>query len=541
MPVRTLILGLALPMLAGLTVREARAQGAATLADDIILSTAGGEKARQNQRDSTRLGPIHGSSERPFARTPGADEARLGERMPELRPLDLLQAAAQQVPARPTPEPRTGKPRAGLSEPPGPQVPLLGPIELPAVEDEGPPNGLTLQQAVVQLVHANPDLAVKFQEVPKAKADVLTAGLWSNPLVFFSADGVPYGSNSPQRPGSNGYSVALVQPFDINGKIRARTRLAEAGLAVLAAQYQDAVRLEVENMHVSFVDVLAARATLGYLRAGTAGLDLLVQSTQQRVSRGEAPEADLDTALIQQETAANALNDAVTRLRHAKRRLALQLGVPAAQADALEPRDSLHDRAPAPPALDDLVQMALCNRPDLAAYRLGVRSALANADLQRRERFPDVFALYTPYGFQANNDDPAARAQTTWGAGLFATIPIANRNQGNIRRADRNVMQSQMEVDGLERQIAAEVHDAALEYDTSRRAVDRIEQSILPRAVHRRDARRLLYEQGQVDLDTYLDAHRAFNEVVQQYRDAQVRHRRAMLSLNTAVGLRLLP
>ena len=33
----------------------------------------------------------------------------------------------------------------------------------------------------------------------------------------------------------------------------------------------------------------------------------------------------------------------------------------------------------------------------------------------------------------------------------------------------------------------------------------------------------------------------AYNEVVRQYRDALVRHRRSMLDLNTAVGARVLP
>jgi cobalt-zinc-cadmium efflux system outer membrane protein len=537
---RVITHGLTAFLFASLAGRDAHAQGAAALADEIIVISAG-ERAKQGQRDATRLGPLHGTTERPLGRPPGADEARLGERLPELRPLDTLQAAARPTLSQAPSDRRQGILSPALPRPPQAQAPLYGPIELPAAEDEGPPDGLTLEQAIAQLVRANPDLTVKYQEIPKAQADILTAGLWSNPLIFGSAGGVPYGSYSTHRPGSTDYSVSLVQPFDINGKIRARTRLAEAGQAVLAAQYQDAVRLEVENLHAAYVDVLAARATVGYLRAGSAAFDGLVKSTEDRVRRGEAPESELDTALIQRETATNTVEDAVTRLRQAKRRLAVLLGVPTAQADAIEPRASLHDRAPAPPRVEELDRLALCNRPDLAAYRLGVRSALANAELQRRERFPDVFALYTPYGFQANNDNPAARGATSWGAGIFATIPIANRNQGNIRRADHNVLQSQMEVSGLEDQVAAEVENAAMEYDTTRRAVERIERLILPRAAHRREDRRRLYAQGQENLDTYLNAQRDYNEVIQQYRDAQVRHRRAMLGLNTAIGVRLLP
>ena len=56
-----------------------------------------------------------------------------------------------------------------------------------------------------------------------------------------------------------------MQPFDLNGKIRARTKLAQAGKQVLGAQYQDAVRREVENLHAAWVDLLAAQTTARYL------------------------------------------------------------------------------------------------------------------------------------------------------------------------------------------------------------------------------------------------------------------------------------
>ena len=50
-----------------------------------------------------------------------------------------------------------------------------------------------------------------------------------------------------------------------------------------------------------------------------------------------------------------------------------------------------------------------------------------------------------------------------------------------------------------------------------------------------------LYRVGEADIVSYLEARRDYNEVVRQYRDTAVRHRRSMLGLNTAVGRRLLP
>jgi cobalt-zinc-cadmium efflux system outer membrane protein len=39
----------------------------------------------------------------------------------------------------------------------------------------------------------------------------------------------------------------------------------------------------------------------------------------------------------------------------------------------------------------------------------------------------------------------------------------------------------------------------------------------------------------------YVNARRDYNETVSHYRDTLIRHRRSMLRLNTAVGLRVLP
>lgn len=539
MPRQLIPCGIILAMTFGLGARGARGQGPAALADEIIIISAG-ERAKERERDTTHLGPIHGSVERPFRKVPGTDEARLGERLPERRPLDVLQAASRQVPTAAPAERRSAMALPAMPAASPPQVPLYGPLEA-APESEGPPDGLTLEQAIARLIRVNPDLAVKFQEIPKADADILTAGLWANPLLFASAGGIPYGNYATTRPGSNNYSITVVQPFDINGKLRARTRLARAGKQVLKAQFQDAVRREIENLHGAWLDVLATRRMVRYLQTSLTNFEALIRLIRERVETGATTDLELDTILIQRDTAANALDEAVTRLRQAKRRLAVLLAIPPSQADAIEPRGSLHDTAPPPPPVETLVRLALCNRPDLVAYRLGVRSAMANVQLQHRERFPDVFALYTPYEFTANNDDPHARSATAWGAGIFATIPIANRNQGNIRRAERNVAQSQMEASALERLVAAEVENAALEYASSRAAVERFDRSTRPRAEHRLEQIKRQFIEGEINLDPYLNAQRDYNEVIRQYSNALLRHRRAMLALNTAVGLRLLP
>lgn len=49
------------------------------------------------------------------------------------------------------------------------------------------------------------------------------------------------------------------------------------------------------------------------------------------------------------------------------------------------------------------------------------------------------------------------------------------------------------------------------------------------------------FNEGEVDAVAYLNAQRSYNDIVRQYRDTVVRHRRSMLRLNSVVGQRLLP
>ena len=120
-------------------------------------------------------------------------------------------------------------------------------------------------------------------------------------------------------------------------------------------------------------------------------------------------------------------------------------------------------------------------------------------------------------------------------------MPVWDRNQGIIRRAQTNVEQTRLETQAQERMALADVEDAYYEYVTTRQAVERLEQHVLPHAKKVLDDNLKVYRQGQAPFLSYLAAQRAYGDMVRQYRDMLVRHRRSMLDLNTAVGQRVLP
>jgi outer membrane protein, heavy metal efflux system len=71
--------------------------------------------------------------------------------------------------------------------------------------------------------------------------------------------------------------------------------------------------------------------------------------------------------------------------------------------------------------------------------------------------------------------------------------------------------------------------------------MQRLEREVLPKARHWRDDKSRLFAEGKENALAYLSAQRDNIDVVRQYRDILVRHRRSMLRLNTMVGQPILP
>jgi cobalt-zinc-cadmium efflux system outer membrane protein len=506
-----------------------------SLSDEIIVLTTKAQQ-KQQERGRTPLGPTAGAGGNPLDPANRTVQTRTPPGAPSGQYVTQRLAT---VPALSGPMPTTPGAQAALRLGQGSATaelpaPIYGPLEIPQGDDEGPPGGLSLDVAIERLVRENYDLRSKAFEIPQARADELTAGLRANPFVFATASSFPYQAYSPTRPGDNNYSMTVIHPFDLNHKRRARVEVASRARAVLE------VRIEIDNLYVAFLDVVAARETVRYAQAGMAGLERVLQTAQGQLEAGDISEPEFERVAILRDTAEVQLEQAGFALSQAKLALAVLINVSADEVDRIEVRGTLLDSAPPPPRPEELRQIALARRPDLIAYRLGVRRAQADVALAKKERFQDVFLLYSPYEYR-NNAPTGGQSVSSFSVAAMATVPLYDRNQGLIRRAELNIQQTQMEMRALVRRIESEVDRAAREYAASRAAVERWERVILPRSVRIRDAERRRFESKDASALDFLNAQRAYNDDVRAYRDAVIRHRRSMLGLNTAVGRRILP
>lgn len=410
------------------------------------------------------------------------------------------------------------------------------------IKDQGPPAGLTWDQAMDRLVAASIALRAKSLDIPQAQADVLTAGMHANPVVYFDTQLIPYRPyNAVTNPGGpTQYDLNVAYPLDLSGKRQARVEVASAAQRVVEALYQDAVRQEIDRLGSAYIDALAARLAVRTIQGGLARIDEIKRRAAEEKRDPREAEALRRQIQIQRQTIALALVDAEGSWRNSQRTLSMMLNLPRDGIPRLELRGTLEDMTPPPPPVQNLVSSALANRPDLVAYRLGLQRAEADVRLSRANRLPDVYALYQPFTYQDNSpfNAPSSRA---WAAGATVTVPLFDRNQGNIRRAQVNVEQSQLELQALELRVTTEVEGAYDDYLSTQLGLRQIEAEVLPDIEKTLGESLQKFQQGTLDSASYLGLRRDLDDLGRQYRELLIRHRRSMLAVNTAVGIRVFP
>ncbi len=433
------------------------------------------------------------------------------------------------------------------AQPVGPvSSPFAGSLELPGEsEDWGPADGLTLDRAIDVTLERSLDLRAKFYEIPMARADILQANLRSNPVFYQDGQLLQYPGSSTQftRAAPGGPSQVdtnITYPFDISRKRQARTVVASRAERVLEAQFQDAIRNRIDDVYGAYVNALGARQTVVYSIRSVEGYGKLTTLTKELHDRGQVPLADLNLIENRLRIARLGSRDAQAAYRKAKLDLGSLMNLTVAEIAKLELRGTIQDTALPPPPLDELRKIALAERPDVAAFRLGVSMAEASVKLAKANAFSDVYGLWQPYTFQ-NNAPFGLRSQVSWAIGVTVPLPVYNRNQGGIERAKINVTQSEVQLSDSERQLMIDVEKAVQEYEVSQRLVEELRKDVIPDAKFVRDAAQRLWQGGETSMLGFLQAQLDYNDVVKQYLDTAVRHRQSMLDLNTAVGRRILP
>jgi outer membrane protein, heavy metal efflux system len=406
----------------------------------------------------------------------------------------------------------------------------------PPVGAQGPATELTVDELVARAVAENPELRAAREEIDAAVGRLRQAGLRPNPMLELSGQK----ALSPD----NNLIVGVTLPLDLNGRKEGRVGVAEQELAVRRAQVVDRERRLRADVRMKAGEVFAARRNLSVtdqlVDANRRSLGLV----QQRVREGANPTIDESLQLVE-----------VNRLEASRALLASRVEVTTLQLKALAgfapdvPLALLGDLTLAVVTggdRGDAVREALAARPDLEAARAEVAVGRA---MVRKEEAEGRWDASVNVGYQRQDFGFALNGLTSsgqprpiqdvfhyFGGGVSVTLPVRNRNGGNIAAARAAMRAAERRVEFTELTARQEIQAAFRQHEAARRSLDIYERGVRNVARRNLDVVRQAYELGRGSLLDVIAEQRRYIEIENGYTDALKQVYDAATDVERAVG-----
>lgn len=289
---------------------------------------------------------------------------------------------------------------------------------------------LTPNALAVIAVLENPDLKAQRAKIGVTDAQAFAAGLLPDPTFQANYDVLVSGPDA-----FNGYGAQI--GFDLNAlRTRAVTRQAGAAqkrqvrLDVAWAEWNTAGQARLQGVRLFELERQVRLA-----EASARSAETLFDAVSRAASRGDLSATDLDARRQSLLDAQTKLRQAQSALLAARADLGKQLGLPPEVELQLAPPAP----SPVPPAAETLVAQSLARRLDLQALRAGYEAGEAGLHKAVLEQFPNLSLSLAGASDTANNK--------TVGPAVGITLPLWNRNRGNIAiaRATREQLRAEYE------------------------------------------------------------------------------------------------
>lgn len=396
------------------------------------------------------------------------------------------------------------------------------------------PVKITLDDAIQMALRHNHTLLAARTTIQQNEDEEITANLRPNPVLIGDAQFIPifqpdqfssaYIDNAAQ------FDLGISYLFERGKKRQHRLQAARDQTAVTRSQVADNERTLTFQVATQFINVQLAESALDLAQEDLKSFQNSVDISQARYKAGDISEDDflkIKLQLLQFQTDAAQADLAKAQALSDLRQL---LGYESVPAD-YDVGGAL-DYQPLNAHLEDLQAKALAMRPDLRAAQQGVTSATSQYELQKALGKHDVTAQM--------NYTHIAEVNT---ASFFGQIqlPIFDRNQGEIARAQVAISQAQEQERAANEQVLTDVEDAYEGLSTNDKIVQIYRSGYLDEAKQDRDISEYSYRRGAASLLDFLDAERSYRATQLAYRQSLAAYLLALEQLREAVGTRSLP
>lgn len=402
---------------------------------------------------------------------------------------------------------------------------LITPAWAPAAEGLR----LDLERAIQLALAQNLELKAKEVELGVFKGRATRAALFlqHNPeLEGGIADRRAKKREESDRRHHTDVDVRLSQEIEIGGqpfyrRVAAHKEVEKAGWEVEESRQQ--LRLRVKNL---FFTLLAGREKLERARTVVGLRERLYKTAERRVRLGDAPAMILPQSQLELSRARSDLLGLQRDYERSQAEFRSAVGLPPEQAIELE--GDLRRRAPLP-ALRDLLQSALKNRPDLAARDADRQAAEAEVRLTRSERIPNP-KLSVFYGREEGNFNIV-------GGGLSIPLPFFDRRQGELEQALAKRSAADIHYRNLRRTLETNLRLAWERYRSTEAELDLFGENVLEQLQENLELTQRAYEEGRIDIFDLVTAQDRLIEAQMRYWDALLSYHVARAELEKEAAL----
>ncbi len=385
---------------------------------------------------------------------------------------------------------------------------------------------LSLETAMDQFLRNNLSVEAARLEIGVAEAERIGARLRPRPGVTISAENLRLSGGTPANR-LHEYGVSVAQPIELGNRKALRVEVAERTISVSEARLTEVLRRQLFDLKRTYYESVLARVLLDTERENRDNFEGLVKFNTVRFEEGYIAEGDLLKVRLERTKFDFAVANAELAVRRTKIRLLELIGEKDFER---APGVEISNRLQVPRVELNLAQLketALVNRPEIKVAEAELALAQSSVKLERSQAKGEV----TPYaGYKRVGVD------NTVLAGITVPLPMGNRNQSGIARAEAEQKVSETNVNLVRNRTLAEVETAYRAYETAREQVRAYEAGLLKQADESREIQLAAYQEGATELITLIEAQKTRTEVRANYYRAIFDYYTSIFQLELATG-----
>ena len=393
---------------------------------------------------------------------------------------------------------------------------------------------LTLKEAEQRFLERNLSLIAERYNIDMAQAQVLQAKLFENPVISLEQNVYNRLNGKYFDFGKEGEAVVEIeQVIHLAGQRNKQVRLEKINKEIAEYQFEEVMRTLRQELNEKFVEVYFLSKSIAIYEKEVNSLQALLGGMKIQQEKGNISLMEISRLESMLFSLRKEKNERENDLLTTRGELNLLLNLPEDTQVQLSLDEEVLQQL-------DLSQLSFADlkaiineRPDQKIARSTVNASRANLKLQKSMAFPE-------FSVKGNYDRVGNFINDYFAIGVSLSVPIFNRNQGNIKAARFSIQQA-----GVQQEYAA--NRAEMELFTAYTSLEKATQLYQSTNMDlERNFEKLItgvnenFTRKNISLLEFIDYYDSYKETCIQLYEIKKNVFLAMENLNTVVGQNVL-